>query len=336
MMFLFLWQKEDRTHLSPSSNKEQRFRDVEAKLTAAVESITNEETFRKYLDVQARFHTYSARNVALLMGQRPDATKVAGVHAWNELGRFVNKGERGPDIYAPVFAKGTKKEDEERETPVAYIPVKVFDISQTNGAPLPEFSVPELHGEEGAKYYAPMVLGALDNDFLVFEEDDIGQSTMGLYRPADRTIIVGRSQEGRPRSGLQRLKTLAHEFAHGLNDHGGPKDFSTNEERETVAEGSAYVALQHLGVDSSERSFPYIAAFAKDVNLLKRVMSTIQTTSRTIIAATEAHLPQEHAHPEPIRHPNSFSAPDAFTHNIHRFYGLAGGSGPAVRLTPRA
>src|SRR5947209_1436151 len=80
---------------------ERRHPDVLARLEEAIGEIQDSDTFRRYLDVESRFHHYSWRNIALILSQRPDATRVAGYTAWRKLHRFVKRGERGVKIIVP-------------------------------------------------------------------------------------------------------------------------------------------------------------------------------------------------------------------------------------------
>ena len=72
-------------------------------LTAGIAELTSSEAWRRYLDVQRRFYRYSFANTLLISLQRPDATHVAGFHAWRKLGRHVLAGERGIAILAPCI-----------------------------------------------------------------------------------------------------------------------------------------------------------------------------------------------------------------------------------------
>src|SRR3984893_12867513 len=103
------------------------------------------EKLKQYLAAMARFHRYSLRNIMLIASQRPDATHVAGFHAWHQLGRSVKKGEKGIMILAPMVVK-QKEPPPAREAPEAESRVAgfrtayVFDVTQTDGQPLPAFA----------------------------------------------------------------------------------------------------------------------------------------------------------------------------------------------------
>src|SRR5436853_3032554 len=106
------------------------------------------ESLKMYLDAMGRFHRYSWGNVLLISSQRPDATQVAGFHTWHDLGRWVKKGEKGIMIFAPMLVKqkdpatagraASKPDEVFRLT--GFRTAYVFDASQTEGRPLPEFS----------------------------------------------------------------------------------------------------------------------------------------------------------------------------------------------------
>jgi antirestriction protein ArdC len=287
----------ERPGYRPSPDQERRRKEVFETLEQAVDAIHDSESFRAFLELQSKFHTYSWRNVALILQQRPTASRCAGVKAWNQLGRFVNKGERGLDILAPTFRPGAKKEDQETEAPVGFLPVRTFDVSQTNGKPLPEFDVPVLEGDEGGVLYQSLegysaVLGVTVHPLPpAFQGDE-----MGYYVPAeDRIGIRTHMPDGSNVPQLQQTKTLAHELAHHVGGHGkprGPEQIRrTRAEEEAIAEACAYVTLSHFGLDSGARSFPYIAIWSKEKGVLKAVLSEVARVSGKIISGVEKVMP---------------------------------------------
>src|SRR5579862_5044107 len=90
---------------STGESRESPYRHLVARLEQAIGEIHDSDSFRRYLDVQSRFHHYSPNNVALILGQRPDATRVAGFRAWQRMNRFVMKGEHGIKIFVPMSKK---------------------------------------------------------------------------------------------------------------------------------------------------------------------------------------------------------------------------------------
>src|SRR5947209_6076934 len=135
----------NRERPASSSEDPSRHRpDVLARLEQAVGQIQDSETFRHYLDVQARFHHYSPNNAALILMQRPDATRVAGYNDWLRMHRYVRKGERAIKIIVPMFKTAVDEESGEERRHVFFGVGNVFDVDQTDGEALPEIEVPIL------------------------------------------------------------------------------------------------------------------------------------------------------------------------------------------------
>lgn len=98
------------------------------------------EALTALLRAMSRFHRYSLHNTWLIAAQRSDATLVAGFHAWKAMRRFVRRGEQGIAILAPIVRRRKEAQDEDERAIVAFRPSYVFDVSQTDGEPLPEAS----------------------------------------------------------------------------------------------------------------------------------------------------------------------------------------------------
>src|SRR5437879_9554157 len=123
--------------------------------TRAVEELASaleaghSEALTQYLAAISRFHKYSLHNVMLIVLQRPDATHVAGFHRWHKLGRHVRKGEKGINIFAPMLRRRSEPESGTQESleeiVLGYRPCTVFDVSQTEGKPLP--SIARVQGD---------------------------------------------------------------------------------------------------------------------------------------------------------------------------------------------
>src|SRR3954454_6426531 len=164
----------ERTHQS-SGDPSRRHSDILARLEQAVGAIQDSDSFRAYLDVQARFHHYSWGNVALILAQRPDATQVAGYNAWLKMHRFVKRGEHGIKIIVPMTKK-YKTEDGDDESKLFFGVGNVFDYSQTDGEPLPTVAVPVRAGEEGAELYGRLgqVVAAEQLELRAGDADQMG------------------------------------------------------------------------------------------------------------------------------------------------------------------
>src|SRR5918911_4696011 len=121
--------------------KQQRLAELGEQLKLEVAAVQDSDAFKRYLAAQAVFHRYSARNVFLILYQRPEATRVAGYTTWQKLGRQVRRGETGITIFAPAPFKKPTTDDTTGEVTEEIIPrfktAIVFDIAQTIGEPLP-------------------------------------------------------------------------------------------------------------------------------------------------------------------------------------------------------
>lgn len=265
----------ERFRPSPDGAPSRRQPEILSRLEQAVGAIQDSETFRAYLDVQARFHHYSPGNVALILAQRPDATQVAGYSAWLRMHRFVKRGEKAIKIAVPFYKKVTNEDGTEGRFLTGFGGGNVFDVSQTDGEPLPEIAVPELAGRDGTglllQLYELAVAEGLDVRNAPVEQ--LRSETMMGYYDRDRRAIVVR--EAAPQ---QMAKTLAHELGHHFAEHS-----RSDAEAETTAESIAYVVCGHFGLDTGERSFPYIATWAKDKKVLQQALGTIQKVSAVMI-----------------------------------------------------
>lgn len=252
-----------------------------ALLDAGIGAIVDGASFRAYLATLARFPTYSARNVALIHAQRPDATRVAGYRAWQALGRQVCKGERGIRILAPyrrVLAEGDEQGDaDERGALVTGFGVAtVFDLAQTAGAPLVEAPAPHLlaGASDAAAWLWDRLAAFLAAEGLALAREETGRAN-GYYAPALRRVAVHARL-----AGDQATKTLAHECAHHV---AGARAGVNTVDAETIAEGTAFVVLHHFGVDAGDYTFPYVARWAKDRATLTRNLEAIRAVAYTLI-----------------------------------------------------
>ncbi len=280
-------ERTPRTEPAPSPADRQRA--LLDRLEAAVGAIHDSDTFRAYLDAQARFHRYSPNNVALILTQCPDATQIAGYRTWQALGRQVRRGESAIKIIVPMARRRREADDHDQgphhdtDEPVRlrFGVGNVFDISQTEGEALPAVDVPTLEGDDGGLLYDDLARMAHSEDIRIDRSDQLPSPTaMGFYHPPTRRIVVREAAQ------LQMTKTLAHELAHHFT--GLPETYDARrEEHETVAESVAYVVLAHFGLDSGERSFPYIATWAQDPAVLRGALSTIQRVASIIIDRVE-------------------------------------------------
>ena len=240
------------------------------------------DTLVKYLEFLGRFHEYSFRNCLLICMQRPDATHVAGFRRWKELGRFVNKGEHGIAILAPIVRKPKAKEDTDDDAldeeqaagrrVCGFRAVHVFDVSQTEGQELPEFS--RIGGDPGDKL-AKLETVVLSHGIELAYESHLGGAD-------------GRSEGGRIvlRAGLppaEQFTVLAHELGHELLHRSERRKETTRKIRELEAEAVSFVVSRAIGLEGISRSADYIQLYAGDKELLLESLDHIQKIASSII-----------------------------------------------------
>jgi hypothetical protein len=246
-------------------------------LREGVEDAETNEQFQQWLDVLSRFHEYSTQSQLLIALQRPDATRVAGFNTWREeFDRTVQKGEQAIWIWAPIMAKQcpdcgnspsycTDSACEGSEVPtdewergvVAFKPVPVFDVSQTEGEPLPEVEM-AASGDTSALHPA-LVAVAQEKGYdysLVPEAEWSHGSATGVCAPrSDPPVIEILDHENT----ADLARTAIHEFAHAeLHTELSDDEPSTTE---VEAEAVAYVVAQHFGLDASTSAL-YVAAWS--------------------------------------------------------------------------
>lgn len=245
------------------------------RLIDGVKTTISSEGWQAFLRVQARFHRYSFANTILIYAQMPEASRVAGFHTWKELGRFVKRGERGIRILAPIVKKA---EESDRDRIVGFRAVTVFDVNQTDGRELPDVAGPKiLIGEaQGIKLLVARLSQFAAELGLHLREEDISGGANGYYD--GKNIVLKR---GLPMN--QKAKTLSHEIGHALDED----RTAAREEKETVAESVAFIVSAHFGLESDEYSFPYVAGWAGDLDLVKRVGEKVQRIAAKIIARIE-------------------------------------------------
>jgi len=269
--------------------KERKIDEVLKRLKEGVNDIQDSDNFKQFLLTMSKFHDYSIGNLILITIQKPEATRVAGFKTWKDLGRWVKKGEKGIAILAPCFPpkeKRTETEENEEEeaeievSPVYFKVVHVFDVSQTDGEPLPEFEMPSLTGEANEDLFERVMeltsAQGLDVSFESRPYQD--QAIKGTY--SGKSIWV-RPEESR----AQQLKTLLHEVAHYYTE----SVFRIpRRDAETIAESVAFTVGAHFGFDSGVRSFSYVALWAEDRKVLEANLTAIRKVSTKMFDALES------------------------------------------------
>ena len=258
--------------------------------------LTDSDQFKKYLNTLAKFHRYSARNIDLIYAQNPQATQVAGFKQWQTaFNRTVNRGEKAIRIAAPIIKKLTPAEKKRLDTTderaiVGYRYLPVFDVSQTSGEPV--LSAKDFVKENLADHQNVTSLYNAFKDYLNQQTDlqvsEVPLATLngakGYFQPSTNEIVIGGDE---PDNAL-KLKTLYHEYAHSQL-HGLKSAFKDRPRayQETQAEAVAYVAMQNIGVDTSNYSLGYVAAWAKDKAVIHSALSEIQQVSNKVIELSD-------------------------------------------------
>ena len=291
--------------------EKQKVKEITDRLEAGLKELFESEKYKSYLSTMSKFHNYSFNNTLLIALQKPEATLVAGYKAWQKnFERHVNKGEKAIRILAPAPYKikeerdkldpvtgemmfdenGMPQKEETEVTIPAFRAVSVFDVSQTDGKPIPELEAQELLSTvEGYEDFVQ----ALMNVFPVpvsFEE--IPGDSKGYFDTVEKRIAVQKNM-----SESQTLKTMVHEVAHSmLHDKEvnqsmdvPAKDRNT---KEVEAESVAFTVCQHFGIDTSEYSFGYIAGWSsgRDMKELKNSLDTIRRIASELITGIEGAL----------------------------------------------
>lgn len=233
------------------------------------------QALRDYLTAMARFHRYSLGNLLLIHMQRPDAMHVAGYRAWQRLGRSVRKGEKGIMIMAPItYRREDESGDGETERVFGFKAAHVFDVSQTDGAPLAEF--PQAKGLPGERV-GRLRQFAAGKGIEVELVDSIGT--------AQGASLGGRILVRRDLPPAEEFSTLAHEIAHELLHRQPSKAAVSRTVRETEAEAVAYVVCQAAGLNCGTASSDYIQLYRGDKTTLLESLQSVRATASEIIEA---------------------------------------------------
>ena len=296
--------------MADNNTEKQRVQELTNKLEQGLQDLFNSDSYRNYLSTMSKFHNYSFNNTLLIAMQKPDATLVAGYKAWQKnFERHVNKGEKAIRILAPAPYKikeerdkidpvtqellldkdGNPQKEEVEITIPAFRAVSVFDLSQTDGKPIPELTAKELLSDVEGYQYMIRAVEAISP--VPIELEEIAGDSKGYYDREAKRIAV---QENMSES--QTLKTMIHEVAHSKlhskeveQDEQKRKDRNT---KEVEAESVAYTVCQHFGIDTSDYSFGYIAGWSsgRDTKELRSSMDTIRRTASELITGIEEQL----------------------------------------------
>ncbi len=298
-----------------------RMKEITDSIEQGIKDLFQSDKYTEYLRTMSRFHRYSLNNTLLIAMQRPDATLVAGFNKWrDQFGRSVRRGEKGIKIIAPTpFKKKIEQEkrDPDTKAPVLnpdgsivmeekeikipmYKVVSVFDVSQTEGKPLPQLAS-NLTGD--VQQYE-IFMEALRRSSPVPISIEVMTATMDGYFDLEHQDIAIR----RGMSEVQTVSAVIHEIAHAKlhnreqaqlaaaqGDEAAtppkPKDRRTEE---VEAESISYAVCAYYGIATGENSFGYIANWSRGKELpeLRASLETINKTASDLISDIDRNFAQ--------------------------------------------
>ena len=284
-------------------NNKERIREITDSIEKGIQELFQSDKFANYLKTMSRFHNYSVNNTMLIFMQKPDSTLVAGFNTWRDkFERNVIKGEKGIKIIAPTpYKKRIEQEKrdpdtnmplrdsdgnvimEEKEISIPmFKPVTVFDVSQTEGKPLPQLAS-ELTGN--VQDYELFMEALRRSCNVPIEIMPIHNGSDGYFSLDKQKITI---REGM--SEVQTVSAVVHEIAHSKL-HNIRKDEETEapakdrRTEEVEAESISYAVCAYYGIETGENSFGYIAGWSKGKGLkeLRSSLETINETSSELI-----------------------------------------------------
>jgi antirestriction protein ArdC len=280
------------------ANREAKLAELHEKLNGEIEHLLEDDAWRRMLRVAARFHRYSANNVLLLLTQAEERgielTRVAGFQAWKKLGRNVRKredGGQGLAILAPAFCKKRDGEgnpvtdpDTGQDVLIPRFKIEhVWDISQTDGEPLPTVDDdPDLPEGEAPDGLIDALTALIDRaGFTIVYTDDLPAGVHGRTDYSARQVLIANVIDSAATAAI-----LAHELGHIRADHETRRDDQgiSRQQRETEADSIAYIVCAARGLDNLSFSAPYVAGWSGgDVKVVQAAYERVQRTSAAIL-----------------------------------------------------
>lgn len=303
----------------PKQTNKERLREITESIEQGIKELFESEKYMQYLRVMSRFHRYSVNNITLIHLQKPHATHVAGFNKWrDQFGRHVKRGEKGikiiaptpykkkieeikrdPDTKAPVLDKNGNAVMEEKEISIPrFKVVSVFDVSQTEGKPLPQLASNLTGNVQNYEIFMEALRRASP---VPLEIRPIQDSMDGYFDLENQSIRIRDDM-----SEVQTVCAAIHEITHsklhnyekerlaaaageGAKEPPKPKDRNTEE---VEAESVSYAVCQYYGIETGENSFGYIANWSsgKELPELRASLETIQKTANGLITDIDRHF----------------------------------------------
>jgi antirestriction protein ArdC len=260
--------------------KSEQIKEITERATEQLVAALNaghSEALTGYLKAIGRFHRYSLHNVMLIASQKPNASYVAGFRTWNELGRFVKKGEKGILILAPIVRRKPEDEEDQKESSASVAGFRaayVFDVSQTDGKELPQIGIvqgdPSRCGEQLRSFASAQ---GISIDYSLAIAPARGMSSGGKI-----TLLPDQPP-------AEEFSTLAHELAHELLHRGERRSATSRRIRETEAEATAFVVCHAIGLETGSAASDYIQLWNGDAQLLTESLAHIRQAAAQMLAA---------------------------------------------------
>jgi len=237
------------------------------------------DALKSYLSVMSRFHCYSWGNCLLIYSQRPRATHVAGFHTWLKLRRYVRKGEKGIVILAPMIGRKRPSSDDElaedgQACVFGFRAAHVFDVSQTDGEPLPEFATVQGDPQEFNERLTAFVAAQR----IALEYDARIAPARGMSSGGKITLLPDLPP-------AEHFSVLVHELAHELLHRSDRRQQTTSTIRETEAEAVSFVVSEAIGLETNTAFSDYIQLCRGDKDALSASLALIQQTATEILEA---------------------------------------------------
>ena len=272
---------------------------MHTQLAEKVGSLASMEAWGSWLRFASGFHRYSFNNTLLIWAQKPEATMVAGYRAWQAKGRQVRRGETAIRVYGPITKREPKLDPQGRPVrgadgqPVQELrivgvkPVSVFDVSQTDGDPLPEPPQAKLLTGEAPPGLWDGLQAFVEAQGFTVSRGDCGGAN-GVTDFDARQVRVRADIDD-----AASVRTLAHEAGHVvLHQPGQRQPFGGRGVMEVEAESVAFLVTAAHGLDASQYTFNYVAGWAQQASSPEgaSVEDVIKATGQRVITATDRIL----------------------------------------------
>lgn len=305
--------------MAEKQNPKERLKEITDSIETGIKELFESDKYKSYLQTMSRFHKYSFNNTMLISMQKPDATLVAGFNKWRDgFSRHVKKGEKSIKIIAPTPYK--TKEQREKLDPQTKAPlldasgkvqteeveiqipmfrvVSVFDVSQTEGEPLPTLASSLTGNVEQFEMFMEAIKRTAP---VPVEITPLPKDTDGYYHTEEKRIAI---REGM--SEVQTVSAAIHEVAHSLlhnremekelqaqQDENAKSIKPKNRNTEEVeAESISFAVCSYYGIQTAENSLGYIASWSKGKELaeLRASLEIINKTSSELITGIDTHF----------------------------------------------